>query len=89
MDNLDNLNNGPMPKIVFKDNETKVVSGAVCVGSDDQIRLAFLEEKLSSDEFNNVEMIQECNTQIVMTRQVARNIIQVLEENLASSGNQF
>lgn len=86
MDNLNNdLNNGQMPKIVFKDSETKSVNGAVCVGSKGQIRLAFIEEKLSSDDFGNVEMIQECNTQVVMTPEVARNIIQVLQDNLASN----
>lgn len=85
MDNLENLNNGQVPKIVIKDTKTSPVSGAVCVGSNDQIRVAFIEEKLSSDEFGNVEIIQESNTQIVMTPQVARNIIQVIEENLASN----
>ena len=82
MDNLDNLNNGQVPKIVVKDTQTNPVSGAVCVGSNDQIRVAFIEDKLSSDEFG---MIQECNLQIVMTPQVARNIIQVIEDNLASN----
>lgn len=86
MDNLDDVNNnGQMPKIVFKDTQTKPISGAVCVGSDNQIRLAFIEEKLSSDEFDNVEMIQECSTQVVMTPEVARNIIQVIQDNLASN----
>ncbi len=84
MDNLDNLNQN-VPKIVFKDTETKPVTGAVCAGGHDQIRVAFLEEKLTSDDFGNVEMIQECSTQIVMTPEVARNIIHVLEENLASN----
>ncbi len=85
MDNLDNLNNGQVPKIVVKDTQTNPVSGAVCVGSNDQIRVVFIEDKLSCDEFGNVEMIQECNLQIVMTPQVARNIIQVIEDNLASN----
>lgn len=85
MDNMNNLDNVEMPKIKFKDEPTKAVSGAVCVGSPDQIRVAFLEEKLSSDEFDNVEMVQECVAQLVMTPTVARNIIQVLEDNLASN----
>ena len=34
MDNLDNLNNGQVPKIVVKDTQTNPVSGAVCVGSE-------------------------------------------------------
>lgn len=85
MDDVNNLNDGQMPKIKFNDEPSKPVSGAVCVGSQDQIRVAFLEEKLASDEFGNVEMIQECVAQVVMTPQVARNIIQVLEDNLASN----
>ena len=86
MDNLENLNNnGQVPKIVVKDTKTNPVSGAVCVGSNEQIRLAFIEDKLSNDEFGNVEIVQECNLQIIMTPQVARNIIQVIEDNLASN----
>lgn len=82
---MDNDLSSQMPKIQFKDEATKLVSGAVCVGSHDQMRVAFLEEKLSSDDFGNVEMIQECVAQVVMTPQVARNIIQVLEDNLKSN----
>ncbi len=83
---MDNINvDSQMPKVKFNNEPSKPVSGAVCVGSQDQIRIAFLEEKLSSDEFGNVEMIQECVAQLVMTPQVARNIIQMLEDNLASS----
>ena len=81
MDDINNLNS-QMPKIKFNDEPS---SGAVCVGSHDQIRVAFLEEKLASDDFGNVEMIQECVAQVVMTPQVARNIIQVLEDNLKSN----
>ena len=76
---------GDIPKIVFKDSETKVVSGAICAGSKEQIRLSFIEEKLANDEFGNVQMIRECNTQIVMTPDVAKNIIQVLQDNLKSN----
>ncbi|MBQ6218137.1 MAG: hypothetical protein IJJ47_00240 [Methanosphaera sp.] len=82
---MDSLNDAQMPKIKFNNEPTKTISGAVCVGSPDQIRVAFLEEKLDSDEYGNVEMIQECVSQVVMTPQVARNIIQVLEDNLNSS----
>ena len=71
-----------MPKIVIKESKTQPVSGAVCVGSDQQIRVAFIEEKLSNNDFGDVEIIQEVSTQIVMTPQVARNIIQVMQENL-------
>lgn len=85
MDDVNNLNDGQMPKIKFNNEPSKPVSGAVCVGSQDQVRVAFLEEKLSSDDFGNVEMVQECVAQIVMTPQVARNIIQVIEDNLASN----
>ena len=83
--NVNSFNEVEMPKIKFNNEPSKPVSGAVCVGSADQIRVAFLEEKLSSDEFDNVEMIQECVAQLVMTPTVARNIIQVLEDNLASN----
>ncbi|RAP50669.1 MAG: hypothetical protein BZ136_00810 [Methanosphaera sp. rholeuAM74] len=79
---MDNLNNNNMPKIVIKESKTQPVSGAVCVGSDQQIRVAFIEEKLSNNDFGDVEIIQEVSTQIVMTPQVARNIIQVMQENL-------
>lgn len=82
---MDNLNDAQMPKIKFTNEPTKTISGAVCVGSPDQIRVAFLEEKLDNDEYGNVEMIQECVSQVVMTPQVARNIIQVLEDNLNSN----
>lgn len=85
MDDLNSLNDSQMPKIKFNNEPSKPVSGAVCVGSQDQIRVAFLEEKLASDDYGNVEMIQECVAQVVMTPQVARNIIQVLEDNLASN----
>lgn len=79
---MDNINNNNMPKIVIKESKTQPVSGAVCVGSDQQIRVAFIEEKLSNNDFGDVEIIQEVSTQIVMTPQVARNIIQVMQENL-------
>lgn len=85
MDNLKNLNDQPMPKIKFNNVKSQPVSGAVCVGSPEQIRVAFLEEKLDSDEFGNVEIVQECVAQMVMTPQIARNIIQVIEENLSSN----
>ncbi len=83
---MDNKIEGQMPKIKFSDEPSKPVSGAVCVGSPDQIRVAFLEEKLASDDFGNVEIIQECVAQLVMSPQNARNIIQTIEENLEKSG---
>lgn len=83
---MDNKIEGQMPKIIFNDEPSKPVSGAVCVGSQDQIRVAFLEEKLASDDFGNVEIVQECVAQLVMSPQNARNIVQIIEENLEKSG---
>lgn len=74
-----------MPKIVIKDSKTQPVSGAICVGSNNQVRVAFIEEKLSNNEFGDVEVIQEVSTQIIMTPDVARNIIQVIQDNLAQN----
>ncbi|AWX31920.1 MAG: hypothetical protein IJJ11_02495 [Methanosphaera sp.] len=82
---MDELNNNQMPKIVIKESKTQPVSGAVCVGSNNQIRVAFIEEKLANNEFGDVEIIQEVSTQIVMTPEIARNIIQVMQDNLAQN----
>jgi hypothetical protein len=82
---MDELNNNQMPKIVIKESKTQPVSGAVCVGANNQIRVAFIEEKLANNEFGDVEIIQEVSTQIVMTPEIARNIIQVMQDNLAQN----
>ncbi|MDO5826246.1 MAG: hypothetical protein BZ137_01120 [Methanosphaera sp. rholeuAM130] len=82
---MDEFNNNQMPKIVIKESKTQPVSGAVCVGSNNQIRVAFIEEKLANNEFGDVEIIQEVSTQIVMTPEIARNIIQVMQDNLAQN----
>lgn len=82
---MDELNNNQMPKIVIKESKTQPVSGAVCVGSNNQIRVAFIEEKLANNEFGDVEIVQEVSTQIVMTPEIARNIIQVMQDNLAQN----
>lgn len=82
---MDNIQTIQIPNIVVKDSKTQPVSGAVCVGSNNQIRVAFIEEKLANDELGNVKVIQEVSTQIVMTPEVARNIIHVIEDNLAQN----
>lgn len=79
---MDELNNPQMPKIIIKEGKTQPVSGAICVGSNNQIRVAFIEEKLSNNDYGEVEMIQEVATQIVMTPEVARNVIRTIEDNL-------
>lgn len=84
MEDINNLN-GQVPSIKFKETKTKQVSGAICVSTPDQIRLGLLEEKLASDEFGNVTIEQECDTQIVMTPEVARSLIKMLEDNLTSN----
>lgn len=84
MENINNLN-GQVPTIKFKDTKTKQVSGAICVSTPEQIRLGLLEEKLASDELGNVTIEQECDTQIVMSPDVARSLIKMLEDNLASN----
>ena len=76
--------NPEVPKIDFQDTKTKQVSGAVCVSSPDQIRLGLLEEKLTNDEYGNITIVQQCDTQLVFTPEVARSLINMLEENLNS-----
>ena len=88
MDNINNIHQN-QPKIVIKDEKTQPVTGAICVGSNNEIRLGFIEEKLANDELGNVEIIRECRTQVVMTREVARNIIHIIEDNLNSSSIEY
>lgn len=85
MEDMNNMNYTEVPKIDFKDTQTKNISGAICVSTPAQIRLGLLEEKLTSDEVGNVTIKQECDTQIVMTPEVARSLINMLEENLSSN----
>ncbi|MBE6487862.1 MAG: hypothetical protein E7Z86_04045 [Methanosphaera stadtmanae] len=79
---MDNLNNPQMPKIIIKEGKTQPVSGAICAGSNNQIRVAFIEEKLANNDYGEIEMIQEVTTQIVMTPEIARNVIRTIEDNL-------
>ena len=88
MDNINNISTN-QPKVVIRDEKTQPVTGAICVGSNNEIRVGFIEEKLANDEMGNVEIIRECRTQIVMSREVARNIIHTIEDNLNSSSIEY
>ena len=45
----------------------------------------FAKSRYEYNEFGDVEIIQEVSTQIVMTPEIARNIIQVIQDNLAQN----
>jgi hypothetical protein len=69
------------PNIIFKD-KAKYIDGFICLTKNDMIRLSFIEEKITQNEDNNIDIEYDGSTQIILNKTVAENLAKTILSQL-------
>ena len=67
-------------KTLFEEHP-KYINGHICIKTESEIRIAFIEEKISYKE-DEIAIEREYTNQIVMTEENARKLAHSIEETL-------